>query len=147
MNMTPTILLVSTRSGEGESRNEFVPVRSLVGALSLRKASAQQEPFPIEASISDLRQALDSGRLSSSALVDFYLKRIQAYDRAGPELNSLITVNQNAATEAKRLDERKQGLSVEGTPVRNPGDSQRQHEHRRYSNDRRRPRLEGFDPA
>ena len=59
----------------------------------------------MEASISDLREALDSGRLSSSALVDFYLTRIQAYDRAGPDLNSLITVNQNAATGAKRLDE------------------------------------------
>ena len=59
----------------------------------------------MEASISDLREALDSGRLSSSGLVDFYLKRIEAYDRAGPDFNSLITVDQNAAAEAKRLDE------------------------------------------
>jgi amidase len=60
----------------------------------------------MEASISDLREALDSGRLSSSALVDLYLRRIQAYDHTGPNLNSSITVNENAATEAKRLDER-----------------------------------------
>lgn len=59
----------------------------------------------MDASISDLHEALNSGRLSSSALVDFYLKRIRAYDRTGPDLNSLITVNPNAAAEAKRLDE------------------------------------------
>jgi amidase len=76
-----------------------------LGALAVsQEASAQQQPFPMEASISDLREALDSSRLSSSGLVDFYLKRIEAYDRAGPDLNSLITINQNAGAEAKRLD-------------------------------------------
>lgn len=68
----------------------------------------------MEASISDLRDALDSGRLSSSGLVDFYLKRIQAYDRAGPELNSLITVNEKAATEAKRLDVESKAKPLKG---------------------------------
>jgi len=86
-----------------------------LGALAVaQEASAQQQPFPMEASISDLRQALDSGRLSSSGLVDFYLKRVEAYDRAGPDLNSLITVNPNAAAEAKRLDEESKDKQAKG---------------------------------
>ena len=52
--------------------------------------------------------------MSSSALVDFYLKRIEAYDRAGPHLNSLITVNQNAAAEARRLDEQSKDHQTKG---------------------------------
>ena len=114
--MTPTTFssnLIGRRSMKvGMSSFLFA---ALVGALSLsQQASAQQEPFPIEASISDLREALDSGRLSSSGLVDFYLKRIQAYDRAGPELNSLITVNEKAATEAKRLDDKSKATPSKG---------------------------------
>jgi len=78
---------------------------AFIGAVGLSRAAlAQQQPFPMEASIADLREAMDAGRLSPSALVEFYLKRIQAYDRAGPELNSLITVNENALAEAKRLE-------------------------------------------
>jgi len=36
--------------------------------------------------------------------VDLYLARIEAYDRSGPELNSIITVNPNVLEEAEELD-------------------------------------------
>lgn len=92
----------------------FLCAAALGALAAAQEASAQQQPFPMEASISDLRQALDSGRLSSSGLVDFYLKRVEAYDRAGPDLNSLITVNPNAAAEAKRLDEESKDKQAKG---------------------------------
>jgi hypothetical protein len=56
----------------------------VLGCLGISQGALGQRSFPMEASISDLREAIDSGRLSSSALVDFYLKRIHAYDHSGP---------------------------------------------------------------
>jgi amidase len=116
MNMTPTTFssnLIERRSMK--VRTSSFLFAAFVGALSLsQQASAQQPPFPMEASIFDLREAVDSGRVSSSGIVDFYLKRIQAYDRAGPELNSLITVNEKAATEAKRLDDESKATPSKG---------------------------------
>jgi amidase len=45
-----------------------------------------------------------AGALSSEKLVDLYLARIAAYDRAGPRLNSIIYINPNARAEAAVLD-------------------------------------------
>ena len=61
-------------------------------------------PFPLEASIPELQSAMEAGELTSVELVDFYLARIAAYDDAGPELNTFITVNPAARDEAAALD-------------------------------------------
>jgi len=62
-------------------------------------------PFdPYGASILEMQQAMDEGRLTAADLVDFYLARIAAYDDAGPLLNAFITVNPEARDEAARLD-------------------------------------------
>lgn len=45
------------------------------------------------------------GEVTSQELVERYLKRIDAYDRDGPELNSIVTVNDNAIERAAELDE------------------------------------------
>ncbi len=37
-------------------------------------------------------------------LVELYLARIEAYDRNGPKLNSILTLNPNALEEAEELD-------------------------------------------
>ena len=47
---------------------------------------------------------METGRLTSVELVDFYLARIAAYDDAGPELNAFILVNPAARDEAAALD-------------------------------------------
>jgi len=57
-----------------------------------------------EASVSSINQAFDAGALTSEELVQLYLNRIEAYDDAGPTLNSLITVNPNALQTAAALD-------------------------------------------
>lgn len=63
------------------------------------------EPFdPLEATIVEIQQAMDEGRVTSLQLVDFYLERIAAYDAAGPALNSILTLNPQAREEASTLD-------------------------------------------
>src|SRR5258708_10182654 len=67
--------------------------------------SPNAAPFPIvETSIDDIHTALRSGRLTARALVQLYLDRINAYDKQGPTINSIITLNPNALAEADRLD-------------------------------------------
>jgi amidase len=57
-----------------------------------------------ETTIADIHEAYQSGDLTCADLVARYLARIEAYDRSGPTLNSIITVNPKAAEEAAALD-------------------------------------------
>ncbi|MEY9852044.1 amidase [Leifsonia sp. EB41] len=61
----------------------------------------------VEATIADLRRALESGETTSAELVDAYLARIDAYDTAGPRLNAVIVRNPDAREEARAADERR----------------------------------------
>ena len=61
----------------------------------------------VEASIGDLRRALDEGRTTAVELVEGYLARIAAYDAAGPELNAYVVMNPEALAEAAASDERR----------------------------------------
>src|SRR5438128_7370747 len=62
-------------------------------------------PFQIvEATIDDIHMAMRAGKLTARQLVQDYLDRINAYDKQGPTINSIITLNPNALAEADRLD-------------------------------------------
>ena len=67
-----------------------------------------------EASIPDLRRALEEGRVTSRQLVDRYLDRIAAYDAAGPELNTITRLNPRAGEEADALDRERAAGTVRG---------------------------------
>jgi amidase len=56
------------------------------------------------ATIADINAAMDKGALTSEKLVQLYLKRIDAYDKKGPNLNAVITLNPKALDEARALD-------------------------------------------
>jgi Asp-tRNA(Asn)/Glu-tRNA(Gln) amidotransferase A subunit family amidase len=75
----------------------------------------------IEASIDDIHGAYKSGELTCRQLVQMYLERIETYDKKGPAINALITLNAKALHEADRLDNvfRTAGLSgpLHGIPV------------------------------
>ena len=60
-----------------------------------------------EIGIAALRAALEDGRVRSVGLVEAYLRRIEAYDRNGPMLNSVIVSNPDALTEAAASDQRR----------------------------------------
>jgi amidase len=67
--------------------------------------SAAENTFRLEeTTIAEIRKAVAAGALSSEKLVELYLARIAAYDRAGPRLNSIIYINPNAKAEAAALD-------------------------------------------
>lgn len=64
-------------------------------------------PFQVEeASIADIHAAFRAGRLTCRGLVEKYLRRIEAYDKNGPAINAIVTVNPKALAEADALDAR-----------------------------------------
>ena len=74
-----------------------------------------------EETIGSLREKLTSGKYTSEQLVQLYLKRIEAVDKNGPQLNSVIEINPDAVTIAIAMDkELKSGKSrgpLHGIPV------------------------------
>jgi Asp-tRNA(Asn)/Glu-tRNA(Gln) amidotransferase A subunit family amidase len=58
----------------------------------------------MEATIEDIHQAYRSGTLTARQLTQMYLDRIEAYDKNGPMINSVITINPKALEEADRVD-------------------------------------------
>jgi Asp-tRNA(Asn)/Glu-tRNA(Gln) amidotransferase A subunit family amidase len=75
-------------------------------ALSLLLAAAAVCCAQEELTISQIHAAMQSGKLTCQALVGQYLKRIDAYDKNGPAINSIIVINPNAMDEAAALDKR-----------------------------------------
>ena len=80
---------------------------SVLLALVFPLSGCQKQPQPFsveETSIASIHAAYESGQLTSRQLVQLYLDRIEAYDKNGPTINSIITVNPTALEEADRLD-------------------------------------------
>jgi amidase len=64
-------------------------------------------PFEVEeATISQVHSATKAGQLTCRALVSQYLKRIAAYDKNGPAINSIVLLNPDAEKQAAELDRR-----------------------------------------
>lgn len=57
-----------------------------------------------EATIDELHQALRSKEITCEQVVQGYLDRIEQFDRQGPAINSLITINPLALEHARALD-------------------------------------------
>jgi Asp-tRNA(Asn)/Glu-tRNA(Gln) amidotransferase A subunit family amidase len=58
----------------------------------------------LETTIADVQAAYQSGALTCRQLVQMYLDRIEAYDKNGPAINAVISINGDALEEANRLD-------------------------------------------
>ena len=75
----------------------------------------------IAKSLPEIVKALNSGEISSEALVTLYLDRIEAIDKQGPRLQAILSINTDALTQAKALDTmRKEGLikgPLHGVPI------------------------------
>ena len=64
-------------------------------------------PFQVEeATIAQVHDAMKAGRVTCRALVDAYLRRIDAYDKNGPSLNAIVIVNPEARATADMLDQK-----------------------------------------
>ena len=58
----------------------------------------------LETTIDQVHAAYKSGELTCRQLVQMYLDRIDAYDKKGPAINAIISLNPDALKEADRLD-------------------------------------------
>ena len=90
-------------------------------AAAVLAACAAQAPREVafapgieEASVAGLRQRMAAGETSAEALTQAYLDRIEALDRNGPKLRSVIATNPDALAEARKLDEERQAGQVRG---------------------------------
>ena len=77
--------------------------------------------YVVEKSIAELAADMAAGRVTSEGLVRAYAARIEAVDRSGPTLRSIIALNPRALADARRLDaERRDGRlrgPLHGVPV------------------------------
>jgi amidase len=99
----------------------------LAGAMAAGGAHAAAPnnglpPFHImETTVDEVHAAYKAGRLTAHQLVQSYLDRIVAYDKNGPKINSIITLNPKALEDADRLDAtfKKSGLvgPLHGIPI------------------------------
>lgn len=95
---------------------------SAIAAVALSVAVTAQAPFTLEeATIASLQQRMQSGQDTARSIAEKYLARIDAIDRNGPAIRSVIETNPDALTIADRLDaERKSGRTrgpLHGIPV------------------------------
>ncbi len=68
-------------------------------------AHAASKPFDVmETTIAEVHEAYKSGRLTARELTQMYMDRIYAYDKQGPNINCVITLNPKALDEAAKLD-------------------------------------------
>lgn len=103
----------------GLSRREVLKLAAVAGAgasLAGLPGIAEVEAADDlnEATIAQLQAAMSSGVLTSVALVNFYLARIQSLDQSGPTVNSVIEVNPDARSIAVDLDAERHAGQVRG---------------------------------
>ena len=67
-----------------------------------------------DATIADLNAAFKAGSLTAVKLTEIYLARIAAYDKQGPAINAVITLNPKALVEATALDAERKAGKVRG---------------------------------
>jgi amidase len=97
-------------SGAAAAGLSFSAVAAGQTARATRRSGRAAPPFDLEeTTITDLAEGLRTGRYSAHGLCERYLARIDALDRKGPAINSVIELNPEALAIADALDrERKQ---------------------------------------
>jgi amidase len=104
------------------SRFASITCATLLALSSMHTAFAADRVFDLStATLADINAAMDAGALSSEKLVGLYLKRIAAYDKNGPKINAVITLNPKALEEARALDRERKAKGprspLHGVPV------------------------------
>ncbi|GAB3238223.1 amidase [Hymenobacter seoulensis] len=78
-------------------------------------ATAAPEAFELdETTVAALQEKMKSGQLTSRRITELYLQRIEAIDKAGPKLNSVLETNPDALALADKLDEERKNGKVRG---------------------------------
>lgn len=75
----------------------------------------QNDDFELnEITIADLQKKMQAGSHTSHSITDLYLKRIEAIDRNGPKLNSVIEINKSAMDMADAMDKERKAGTIRG---------------------------------
>src|SRR6516162_11384428 len=75
--------------------------------IATQQPATPAAPFRVEeTTIGQIHDAMKAARLTCHALVDAYLRRIDAFDKNGPALNAIVVVNPDALKQADDLDRR-----------------------------------------
>ena len=77
---------------------------SSILSLLITTSSLANNQINENATITELHQQMTSGTLTSEALVQYYLERINQIDKNGHQLNSVAQLNKHALVQAKSLD-------------------------------------------
>ena len=116
------------RSSQSGSRRDFVR-GSLVGGLAaamypalaatreitLPSAAPDVPAFELdEVTIDELQEGMKSGKYTARAITEKYLSRIEAIDKSGPAVNSVIEVNPDAIEIAESLDRERKDKGARG---------------------------------
>ena len=94
---------------------------SLLVVLALAATHAGRTVDFDALTIADINHAFDTGALTSERLVQLCLARIQAYDRQGPSLRAVLTLNARALDTARALDAERKSKGprspIHGIPI------------------------------
>ena len=101
----------------------------------------------LETTIADVHAAYKAGTLTARALVQAYLDRIAAYDKQGPTINAIISLNPTALEEADRLDAAFKASGLRRSAARHPGDHEGPGRRQRHADDARLGAVQGLHAA
>jgi amidase len=105
------------------TRRRFLQAGLCAGALALAPAAPggagetadQVPPSELdEITLTDLQEGLRTGKLTARSIAEKYLARIEAIDRRGPALRTVIEVNPDALAQAEALDQERKAKGVRG---------------------------------
>ncbi|MGZ3757018.1 MAG: amidase [Mucilaginibacter sp.] len=102
--LTLTAVAAATTNLLAEPKNEKdAPSNEAAGKFTLK-----------EVTIAELQQKMESRELTSRAIVEMYLKRIDELDEKGPKLNSVIELNPDSLAIADEMDRERKAGKVRG---------------------------------
>ena len=93
-----------------KNRISWIAILSLLVACTPEPAQVEYAEYDIDT----LQKLMQEGELTSEALTNYYLQRIESVDRGGPGLNAIIEVNPQALEFAAALDRERQASGPRG---------------------------------
>jgi amidase len=95
--------------------SSVVAVAAIVVVAFTRSPASQEPPLNLlTAGIPEIQSSIDAGTLTYEGLVRQYLARIEAFDRNGPRLRAVLSVNPRAAAIARELDDERRKTGRRG---------------------------------
>ena len=99
------------------NRREFLATAAIGSAFAgtITGNPQQKTNFELdEVTVSDFQDRMAQGALTAESIVELYLERIEAIDRNGPSLRSVIEINPDALAIARALDEERKKKGARG---------------------------------